>query len=72
MPTVLAMATATALVTAIAVTVARGLVREMPTGLTTAALAITRAASISMGTDLVVADFIELRTQVDMSTEEAV
>jgi hypothetical protein len=66
------MVTATAHAMAIAVTVARARVLEMPTRIITVVSPITRAANISMGTDLAVADFMELRTQVDMSTEEAV
>jgi hypothetical protein len=66
------MVTATAPATAIAATVAPAHVLEMPTRIITVVSPITRADSISMGTDLAVADFMELRTQVDMSTEEAV
>ena len=75
MLTALAVAIATAIhcpclgshpaITAIAVTVAPAHAPEIPTGSTTAVIAITRAATISMGMDLGMAGIMEEREVVE-------
>jgi len=65
MLTALAAVIVMAPVTAIAVKVAPALVPEMPTGHITAAMPITRAATISMGMDLGMAGIMEEREVVE-------